>query len=359
MSKLNRLLDAWADGGAAALVLEQPLRPVVGTLVFPPTFAPVRRGEPSDYVVDEIDGRYVVTLDTPGAQANRLEPLFMQDPLAALVPQITIKAGNQQKNLLELGHRVADALARSTNANAKIHEAFEQALVGDYAALAGFAPTSLVFGAWDSRDTGAKLPRLLESRIDAYRVEKRQRAAQYFAALDYVEAGLLDASTQKKELDQRSQAGFRDSPSGRVPGGVELVEGSRIVRTITIHLSALQRLGAGVHEDRGAHLRRYILGLALTAATAPLPPFLRQGCSLVPMKGEPAVKWLVVNFDGSETEIDLPHEEAVGYAAAARDGFFPNGIKAEMWNATKALAQAEVKKRAKGDDEGVAPAGVS
>jgi len=49
-----------------------------------------------------------------------------------------------------------------------------------------------VFGAWDSRDTGAKLPRLLESRIDAYGIEKRERAAQYFATLDYVDAGLLD-----------------------------------------------------------------------------------------------------------------------------------------------------------------------
>jgi CRISPR-associated protein Csb1 len=123
MSELESVLDAWADGHAAALVLEQRLRPVVGTLVFPPTFAPVRRGEPSDYVLDEIDGLYVVTLDTPGAQANRLEPLFMQDPLAALVPQITIIAGNQQKNLLELGHRAADALARSAHGLTDIDEA--------------------------------------------------------------------------------------------------------------------------------------------------------------------------------------------------------------------------------------------
>src|SRR3984893_15886140 len=101
MSDLGRMLDGWADGGAAALVLEQPLRPVVGTLVFPPTFAPVRRGEPSDYVLDEIDGRHVVTLDTPGAQANRLEPLFMAQPLSALVPHITIKAGHAQKHFIE------------------------------------------------------------------------------------------------------------------------------------------------------------------------------------------------------------------------------------------------------------------
>jgi CRISPR-associated protein Csb1 len=123
-------------------------------------------------------------------------------------------------------------LARSTDASPRIREAFEQALMGDHTALASFAPTSLVFGAWDSRDTVAKRPRVLESRIDAYGVEKRYCAAQYFTALDFVETGLLDASTTKTELDQRSQAGFRDSPSGRQPGGVEVVDGGRIAQTV-------------------------------------------------------------------------------------------------------------------------------
>jgi CRISPR-associated protein Csb1 len=352
MSELSEKLNAWADGGAAALVLEQPLRPVVGTLVFPPTFAPARRGDPSDYIVDEIDGHGVVTLDTPGSEANRLEPLFMRPPLAELMPQITVTAGNQQKNLLELGHRVADALIRSVQSKAKlVEEAFEQALIGDHSALASFAPTSLVFGAWDSRGTGAKLPRLLEARVDAYGVERRHRAAQYFAAVDYVEVELLDQSTVKKELDQRSQAGFRDSPSGRQPGGVELVEGGRIVRTLTVHLAGVQALGAGADPERGRNLRRYVLGLALAAATARLPLFLRQGCNLVPPMDGPPARWVAVDFNGSQEAVDLPHENIVSYARAARDAMFPKGLHDETWTATKAGAQKEVKKRAKGDDE--------
>lgn len=349
MSDLSKKLDEWADGKAAALVLEQPLRPVVGTLVFPPTFAPAKKGESSDYIVDEIDGLSVVTLDTPGAEANRLEPLFMQPPLADLVPQITISAGNKHKNLLEVGHRAADALVRSVPDKARIvEEAFEQVLVGDYGALAAFAPTTLVFGAWDSRGTGAKLPRLLEARIDAYGVQRRRRAAQYFAAVKYVEEGLLEQNPKEQKL--RSEAGFLDSPSGHQAGGVEIIDGGRIVRTLTIHLAALHRLGAGKDMERGRHLRRYVLGLALAAATSPLPLFLRQGCSLVRKNGAPA-RWNAVGFDGAEETVELPHDAIVTYARSARDLLFPNGFKPETWTATKAGAQSEIKKRAKSDDD--------
>ena len=355
MTDLVAKLDGWAEGGAAALVLEQPLRPVVGTLVFPPTFAPAKKGDSSDYIVDQVDGRGVVTLDTPGAEANRLEPLFMRPPLAELVPQITITTGNKKKNLLELGHRAADALVRSVPDRAKtIEEAFEEVLVGNHSSLAVFAPTTLVFGAWDSRGTGAKLPRLLEARIDAYGVERRQRSAQYFAAVDYVDTELLDESKDKKELDLRSQAGFRNSPSGRQPGGVELVDDGRVVRTLTIHLAGVQRLGAGNDMERGRHLRRYVLGLALAAATAPMDLFLRQGCSLVPAKpkdGEASPSWKAIGFDGSETATDLPYKDVLGYAHAARDRLFPEGLKPATWVATKAGAMAEVKKRAKKADD--------
>ncbi len=353
MTELIENLNAWADGGAAALVLEQRLRPVIGTLVFPPTFAPVKKGDPSDYVIDDVGGQCVVTLDTPGAEANRIEPLFMRPGLAELVPQITINAGSQRKNLLELGHRAADALVRCVrNKAADVEKAFRQTLFGDHSALASFAPTSLVFGAWDSRGTGAKLPRLLEARIDAYGIEKRSRAAQYFSSVNYVDTELLDDSKDRKELDRRSQAGFRDSPSGRQPGGVEILENGRIVRTLTVHLAGIQRLGAGADSQRGTHLRQYVLGLAIAAATAPLPLYLRQGCSLIPSSADGAEpKWRAVGFDGREEEIALRHDDVLAYARSARDRLFPAGLTNETWTATKAGAQAEVKKRAKGEDE--------
>ena len=48
--------------------------------------------------------------------------------------------------------------------------------------LAKIAPTSLVFGAWDSRDTQAKLPRLIASTIRAYDVVKLSRLGTVFSA---------------------------------------------------------------------------------------------------------------------------------------------------------------------------------
>ena len=61
---------------------------------------------------------------------------------------------------LEAGHRAGDAIVRCSSLQQDIAEAFQAVLKGDAEPLAKIAPTSLVFGVWDSRDTQAKLPRL-------------------------------------------------------------------------------------------------------------------------------------------------------------------------------------------------------
>jgi CRISPR-associated protein Csb1 len=70
-----------------------------------------------------------------------------------------------------------------------------------------------------------------------------------------------------------------------------------------------------------------------------------------PKDGEAPSRWKVVGFDGSEQAVDLPHDAVLAYARTARDRFFPAGFKPDTWAATKAGAKAEVKKRAKGEDE--------
>ena len=76
--------------------------------------------------------------------------------------------------------------------------------------LAKLAPTSLVFGAWDSRDTQAKLPRLIASTIRAYNVRKLRRSAQFVPAVDYVSEGLLEEPDDLKDAE------------GKVKGNIHL-----------------------------------------------------------------------------------------------------------------------------------------
>ena len=53
----------------------------------------------------------------------------------------------------------------------------------------------------------------------------------------------------------------------------------QIVRTTIVNLTALRAIGCGPGD--ATVLRRYILGLTLVAALAPVDFFLRQGCLLV------------------------------------------------------------------------------
>src|SRR5262249_15681936 len=62
---------------------------------------------------------------------------------------------------------------------------FKAVRKGDAEPLAKIAPTSLVFGVWDSRDTQSKLPRLIASTILAFDVCELKRSAQYNPAVAY------------------------------------------------------------------------------------------------------------------------------------------------------------------------------
>ena len=158
-----------SDDGPAALVIREYLMPVEGSdsVVFPATFA-AGDGFPGGYNIDiDASGRNVCLIDSVGSQANRVEPVFLREKYRHLVPQIVIQAGGREVNLLEAGHRVGDALLRCSSVQEEMQQAFKRVLAGDAEPLARIAPTSLVFGVWDSRDTQAKLPRLVGSNIRA------------------------------------------------------------------------------------------------------------------------------------------------------------------------------------------------
>lgn len=342
----NDLIDTWADDprGPVALALRQALLPVEGPggVIFPPTYADI------GYNIDQLaDGTKVATVDSVGAQANRIEPIFKAaapdqppNPLAKLVPQIDIAYGNEKSvSILEAGHRLGDAVVRSSDLRDDARKAFNLFLdAGDATKLAKLAPTSLVFGVWDSRDTQAKLPRLVQSVIRAWDVDPLRRSAQYNPALDYAALEVFsEEDKQKAEGKAESplaQRGFVHVPATGALGGV--VARGPIERTVTVNLVALRRLGG---ED-GRALRRYILGLALVAATAPLDGFLRQGCLLVPDEASPA-EWVAVSREGKRTTVALTPDAALAYAAAAAGAFGVGPSRRVTFR--KELAQGDLK----------------
>jgi CRISPR-associated protein Csb1 len=125
-----------------------------------------------------------------------------------------------------MGHRIVDGAVRFA------HQIGEEAALAiaklardcNATALAKLAPTSLVFGCWDSRATLFRVPRVLSSTIRATNVAILKRSAQYSPAFDPTKLGLtesteveIDADAAKK--DPLSQAGLRPVPAVDTHGG--------------------------------------------------------------------------------------------------------------------------------------------
>ena len=308
VSLTHETINAWADDdqGPVALHMKQKLLPVEGEggVIFPPTYADI------GYNIDTLsDGTKVALIDSVGSQANRMEPIFKHEPYAKLVPQIEIELHTKEhdgenhverRSLLDFAHRGADAVVYSCpELSPRIEKAFSALRQrGDAGPLCQLAPTSLVFGFWDSRgESSEKRPRLVRSIIRAWNVQALHTAAQFNSVWK-----ALDGS-QQKELEEEarnrrtklSEKGFADAPSifrktevsqyldgspnpeARVLGGV-LASGP-IERDVTVNLVALRAIN-GTDEEGTKSVRRYLLALTLLSATAEIDLFLREGCHL-------------------------------------------------------------------------------
>lgn len=356
---IHNTINTWANSkdGPVAIHLRQKLVPVEEgehPVIFPPTYANI------GYNIDTLaDGTKVATIDSVGSQANRIEPMFKEGEYAKLVPQITIQYGEGKLiTIFDAGHRLGDALIRCVGKGEvgedgkpsgdfdlrdAAQKAFQKSLdENDATDIAKLAPTSLVFGVWDSRDTQAKLPRIVQSVIRAWDVETIHRSAQYAPPLDYAALEVFgEEEKAKQEGNPKSplaQRGFVHVPAGEALGGV-VVRGYA-ERQVTINLIALRRLN-GENADA---LRRYILGLSLVSATAPFDPFLRQGCLLVEDETVP-VQWKLIKRNGQREDVALTPEIALAYASEAAEAFRvgPNHTVAF----DKARAKEDVKKAEK------------
>jgi CRISPR-associated protein Csb1 len=346
MTLTPELLDRWATdaAGPVAFCLKQELLPVEGkgSVFFPPTYADLPDG---GYNIDTLaDGTRVALVDSVGAQANRMEPMFLREPYRGLVPQIEICYGDEDKgtqgsiSLLEAGHRLGDALVRSTELHKAAQDAFRALLrSGDAAPIAKLAPTSLVFGVWDSRDTLAKVPRIVQSVVRAWEVSVLTRSAQFNPALDYAALEVFSEEEKQKAEGKKesplAQRGFVHVPATGAHGGI--VARGPIQRDVTLNLVALRRLSGPRTDD----LRRYILGLSLLAALEPMDAFLRQGCLLVPDGDQPS-SWTVVGRTGERTAVAISEGVALAYAQEAAKRFGVGESRSVTFD--KGLAKGDV-----------------
>jgi CRISPR-associated protein Csb1 len=376
------MINSWADdpNGPVALHLKQKLLPVEGegAVIFPPTYADI------GYNIDTLsDGTKVCTIDSVGSQANRMEPIFKRAHFANLVPQINIEITIKPKDsdpykvtrsLLEVAHRSADATVYATpTLGPEVKKAFHALrTTNDAGPLCRLAPTSLLFGVWDSRGgSGERRPRIVRSIIRGWDVETLHSAAQFGSirkTLDEEQWGELEkeAKAKKRKL---SDVGLDDAPSTfrrlkgaasanipeykngsvnpdrRVLGGV-LARGG-IERDLTINLVALRRLD-GENDIETRDIRRYVLSLALIVATSDFELYLREGCHLR-FAGDD--KWRVVPLRGDPVSIDLGSPEAAQvvqeYAEAAARPFrkdWPSALthKFDLAAAKKLVAVAEL-----------------
>lgn len=316
--------DSWLIADTvAAIVIREHLVPVEGPdgVLFPATYAAAedKKVFPGGYNIDPPEGeKNVCLVDSVGSQANRVEPIFAKPGYAELVPQVTIKAGERSINLLEAGHRAGDALVRCTALQKTLQDAFKAVLRGDALPMAKVAPTSIVFGVWDSRDTQAKLPRLIAATIRAFDVKQLRRSAQFNPATEYMNDGLIEETADKAKKEEYAKRGFSHVPSSGSHGGVIATGGVR--RDATFSLAALRLLAAGGDKEKTLLMRRYILGLSLVALTANASTYLRQGCNLVPDADKPR-EFLLVQSDGVREPLQLTHADALKFATAAATAF--------------------------------------
>lgn len=341
-----------ASEGPAALVIREQLAPVEGSdgVFFPATYAEIGYNIDGRNRSEDPNAENVVLVDSVGSQANRIEPLFADSPFDELVPQVVIKAGEEKKiNLLDAGHRAGDAVARCSELQDELQHAFKALLSGDAAPLAKTAPTSLVFGVWDSRDTQAKLPRIITSTVRAYNVRKLTRSATYFAPVDYAELNIFsDEDRQKAEGDPKnplSKRGFVNALANESHGGVIADGGIR--RDATLALSALKLLHSD-SEENTIKLRRYILSLALIAFTRLPLGYYRQGTILVSATdetGNPLREFVEVSLNGKRTDASakITATDVLSYAKATAKDFGVGESKNVNFEKDKAVADLKLK----------------
>lgn len=358
--KFNQFSDLLRPEGPVAIVIKQSLAAVNedDPVIFPPSYPmttfkgriwTMRDGDyrvsvelppdskrdkndrssdqKSGYNIDRFpDGTNCCEIDSPQSQANRIEPMFKKPEYRNLVPQIEIRVGDNALhgttvNLLDAGHRAADAVVRMSSLADSFHTAFLNVKEGNDFTLATLAPTSLLFGVWDSRSTNVKRQRIVKAHIRVSNVQERTRSAQFTPAADYVAAGAVEEGLDSGEGDKNplSVEGMKHALATQTVGGVMLTKTSELIRTVNINLVALRDL-RGSDDPHTQVLQSYVLGLSLIAATLDPDLNLREGCNLRFKDAADSTK--LVSRRGDAKPVTFDPQEVEQFARLAAEEFF-------------------------------------
>jgi CRISPR-associated protein Csb1 len=318
---LNQL---FIDPQVVAVVARQRLRPAdgPGQPFFPPTY--LGANDAPTYCISPLGGEHnLCVVDSVQSQANRIEAAFLAAPYRELVRPVAVSAtladgSTRTLDVLEMGHRLADAALAFSDLDETVHAALRAYAAGGPDEIARLSPMSLLCGLWDSRRSQLKIPRAFSASITARDVMPLRRMATFTGSFWSKELGL--------EGGTRSVEGLDAVPAKEALGGV--VAAGEIVRMATLNLVALRQnvrldlTGTGPAPTPGA-AARYIHALGLVALSLPIESFLRQGCLLVDDEADAhaAVQLHVVLRRGAEQTLTLTHEAALGLAREAAQRF--------------------------------------
>jgi CRISPR-associated protein Csb1 len=357
----------WISGEKSpiALVLFEELEPAEGkdAIIFPPTFAKKVNDLPEHpYCIDVFPQEMInaqgesefneCLIDSVGAESNYMEECFKDKSFSHLVPQHTITIKGKTANLLDIGHRIADIAVRASDLQAKAVSAMKTLYDENNASeIAKLAPTSLIFGFWNSRgkkESGEykyKFGRILGSTIKATNVAVVSRRGLYVPAFDEKELEIeefLKASKVKKKLadlglanvpipssnDEKLPVIRKNGKTIGMHGGIRVF--GKIVRRTQINLINLRSLAVtekgNVKEEETLALRRYLLGLALVAARGQEGYFLREGCLL----RQETEKFQKVYSRGKAGNFDWTVEQCLKFANKAAEVFKIGESKKEV-----------------------------
>ena len=334
----ERLRDA-VHGDAVALRSRLTLQPAggEGDKVFPPTYA--ADGRDHKYAVEQRQigdserTTATVLLDSVASQANRAELALLDGwehgELAFPVPYVDFANDDgltdyEKLTVLEAPHRIADAIFRDSLLDGTLFrlsgvgQAITDASPRNATEMYRYAPTSLLFGMWDSTGPkgglGSKFQRAyvseivgldaevgkkVGSRIDPLQIERVAPVDRVFNSADSDQVWTSDPDEAEKKkgkpvfATRGSASGEAGQPSKINHGNiVPTVDGqaggvtiSRAVQTTVISLAALRRLrfkGFARDAETAARTAVAALGVAAIAYQHEADFDLRSRCLLLP-----------------------------------------------------------------------------